>query len=118
MWKVTKEVAVSAEALKTIAKLVMDVVQPMSNTGGTFSRFCVRNIGYGYALNFEANEVLKDATRSKLEPIHERGYIEVGGLYYWDIPNAMLGQKRNIEIKYSDIREMQVHKYATQITII
>src|SRR5437867_9706567 len=98
LWKVTKEVAQSAEKLKLMPKLVLDTIQPLSNTK-TFCRFSVKNIGFGSAINMEAHEGDK-----KLEPVLERQYIVATDIYNWDIPDAKVGQVRTIEVKYADIR--------------
>lgn len=112
LWKVTKEVAQSAENLKLLPKLVLDTIQPLSNTK-TFCRFSVKNIGFGSAINIEAHE-----GQTKLEPVPERQYIVANDIYNWDIPNAKMGEIRSIEIKYSDIKGDQPQKDIIQVKVL
>ncbi len=115
LWKTTKEIAYKERALKLMPKLMLDTVPEMGQA--TACRFSVKNVGFGYAINLDANEILADRTRSRLMPVGDKEFVETNSVYNWDIPNSSVGQRKNIEIKYTDILSEHSHTFAQEITV-
>lgn len=115
LWQGAKEIADRERELRLLPQLRRFTVQPLE---GTKCRFSVKNVGFGYAMNLVAEEILNDGTRSSLATPDQKEFVETGDVFYWDIPNSSVGQQKSIEIKYTDILGEHDHTHTTLIIVI
>lgn len=115
LWQGAKVIADRERELKLLPQLQVFTIKLIEDKR---CRITLKNVGFGYAMNLEAYEILSDLTRSPLMPIDQKEFVEVGDIFNWDIPDSTLSQQKIIEIRYTDILKEHPHVYTRPITVI
>ncbi len=104
--ELTKASIKASEALQILPSLFFNTAQPLSDGGGKYARFSVKNDGYGSAKNLQI-KVTRNGQDLPVKPHTRTNTIEVDNLFYWDISDVRVGDTVDIEIRFTDIRGVE-----------
>ena len=102
--ELTKASIKASEALQTMPSLTFTSVQPISDGGEKYSRFSVKNVGYGLAKNLTIVVTNHHGKVLRIEPRSTGTVLEVDNLFYWDAYDVSVGDVLLIQISFTDIR--------------
>lgn len=108
----------ASEALQTMPAIDFTGAQPLSDGDGKYSRFSVKNFGYGHAKNLSIKVTTKDGRVVPVKPWSKTDIIETNNLFYWDAYDVRLGEELFIEITFTDIRGVQYPSFNYSYTVI
>jgi hypothetical protein len=113
----TRATITASNALQTMPSLIFNLAEPLSDGGGQYSRFSVKNVGYGHAKNPTIKVKTQDGRDVTVRPLTQTNIIEVNGLFHWDAFGVHVGDVLLIEITFTDIRGVQYPPFHASYTV-
>ncbi|HEX9677586.1 hypothetical protein [Nitrososphaera sp.] len=108
----------ASEALQTMPSLTFNGAQPLSDGGGKYSTFSVKNVGYGHAKKPTVLVRTKDGRGLEAKPHFKTNIIEVDNLFYWNVYDVKVGDELSIEVSFTDIRDVPYPAFKHTYTVI